>query len=211
MSNPTTDNLQDALAATRLAFALGRTMRATRYPDAVEPESVTDHSVMLALVAADLATKLGDLDPSKVMAFAVVHDLPEAYCGDTDTLLGLDEAGKQAKADREARATQRIRTELGPGSWIADLLRRYEAQAEPEARFVRYVDKVLPKFTQILNDCAGLRAAGVDPGRIEAAHRAQAAALAVEYPEHPEVGALLWLSMERMEAALRHGHPVKEG
>ena len=38
-----------------------------------------------------------------------------------------------------------------------DTLTAYEAQIEPEARYVRLMDKVLPKLTHLFNECVAAR------------------------------------------------------
>ena len=58
------------------ALALGRVNRATAHEDGVRPETDTDHTVMLALVAPELAYQVGGVfQIYRVGAFAVVHDL----------------------------------------------------------------------------------------------------------------------------------------
>jgi 5'-deoxynucleotidase YfbR-like HD superfamily hydrolase len=94
-----------------------------------------------------------------------VHDAPEVYAGDTPTLR-IDTAGRAAKAAREAAAVARIEEELGDSlAWMPALLARYERQHEPEVRFVRGVDKVLPKAVSTIDEGRGLRSVGI--GRAE--------------------------------------------
>jgi hypothetical protein len=42
------------------------------------------------------------------------------------------------------------------------MIYRYEKQVEPEARFVRGLDKCLPKIVHLLDGCAGLHEFGID-------------------------------------------------
>ena len=153
----------------RLALAFGRIDRTAVYhPDGVTPESDTDHTVMLVWVACALAARCyPGLDVGLVAQFAAVHDAPEVYAGDTQTLR-IDTAGRAAKADREQAAATRLRREFAAAlPWFPDTIDRYEAQREPEARFVRGVDKVLPKAVHLLDGAAGLREFGI--GRTELA------------------------------------------
>jgi 5'-deoxynucleotidase YfbR-like HD superfamily hydrolase len=150
-------HLDRALALARLSLAFGRVERATFHEDGRRPETDTDHTVMLALVACDLLPLLClELDVGLVSQFAIVHDLVEAKCGDTQTLT-LDEEGRKAKALRERVALELLAQEFGETSWVVRTLRRYEEQIEPEARYVRVLDKVLPKLTHILNGCVAAR------------------------------------------------------
>jgi putative hydrolase of HD superfamily len=141
----------------RLALAFGRVDRtAVTHPDGY-PESDTDHTVMLSWVAPALAELLfPDLDVGLVAQFAVVHDAPEVYAGDTQTLR-IDEAGLAAKRGREELATGRLVDEFATRlPWFARTLVVYEAQDSREARFVRAVDKVLPRAVHLLNDAREL-------------------------------------------------------
>lgn len=201
MSPDTRDALDRALRLARLALAFGRVERATRHEDGVRVETDTDHTVMLALVVGELAPP--HLDRPLIVAYAVVHDLLEVYAGDENTLTITPE-GLEAKRVREAAARERLVAELGPGSWYARLLARYEAQREPEARFVRLVDKVLPKLTHAYNGCAAAKAVTDHAGFVEA-HARQYERLAAEYPEFPATLALLREAMRASELCWRDG------
>lgn len=126
-------------------FAIGMAgiERAPRYPNGTH-ESDTDHTFHLALSAPELAKTLApDLDPGLVSLFANVHDLPEYYSKDVWTfdITAEDLAKKKAT---EKLATERLLREAPP--YTASLLERYEQQIEPEARFVRFIDKLLPSI-----------------------------------------------------------------
>jgi putative hydrolase of HD superfamily len=147
----------------RMALAFGRVDRITYHEDGVTAESDTDHTVMLGLVACAFAAKhFPCLDLGLVAQFALVHDLVEVYAGDTPTLHQLTERQRVGKADREHRAWQRIDVELRDLlPWVPDMIARYEARDTPEARFVKAMDKVLPKITHLLNGRVTLHQRGV--------------------------------------------------
>lgn len=189
-------NLSRVLTLARISLAFGRVERATCHEDGRRPETDTDHTVMLGLVACELAPP--HLDRAKVAAFALVHDLVEVYAGDTPTLVVTPEV-LAAKAEREEAARARLSAELGAGSWLAETLAAYEAQREPEARFVRLVDKVLPKLTHAFNGCAAALPMTDRAGFVEA-HAKQLRKLSAEYPEFPEALELLRASMLHAEA-----------
>jgi len=190
-----TPDLERAMRLAQISLAFGRVERATRHEDGVRVETDTDHTVMLGLVACELAPP--SLDRAKVAAFAIVHDLTEVYAGDTQTLTITPE-GMAAKHAREDAARTRLAGELGEGSWIAETLAVYEVQREPEARFVRLLDKVLPKLTHAFNGCAAALPLTDRAGFVEA-HDRQHRKLSEEYPEFPEVLELLRLSMRHAE------------
>lgn len=162
-----TDTSRTADAVTdlaRLALAFGRIERtACWHPDGLKREDDADHTVMLGWIAPALADLWypDALDAGLVAQFALIHDMTEVYAGDTPTLR-ISAEGREAKAGRERAAERRIRKEfLGRLSWVARILRRYEEQVEPEARFVRAVDKLLPKIVHILDGHKGLDEQGV--------------------------------------------------
>ena len=182
----TASPLPDLLRLADLVLAFGRVERATRHPDGVRPESDAEHTLMLAFVALTLADEHPEwgLDAGRLAVLALVHDLPEVYAG------GLTPSQQAAKAERERAATERLHREL-PGNVLMRALTTYERQDTPEARFLRVLDKVLPKLTHALNYGAALRELGMSVADMQAAHAAQRAKLFAEYPEwEPALGPL---------------------
>lgn len=175
----TTSKLDRAVDIAKLALQFARVRRVTRHEDGRRPEFDSDHTVMLAILACDMAPE--GLDLGLVAQFAIVHDLVEAdpECGDTPTLT-IDDAGREAKAKREAAAMERLLLRFGEFSWLGRMLRAYERQDTPEARYVRIMDKVTPKLTHMLNDCRAAREL-TDRDGLVAAHRHQFAKLAAEH------------------------------
>ncbi len=171
----------------RLALAFGRVNRITYHEDGVTPESDTTHTVMLGLLACALTAGHPRLRTGLVVQYALVHDLVEAYAGDTNTLGGLTDAARADKKAREHAAQDRIRVEFADTMpWLVDTLDAYEEQVTMEARFVRALDKLLPKITHILNECVTLREHGIDPERQAARYaqqRQEIAAYASDFPE----------------------------
>lgn len=139
-----------------LALAFGRVDRTACYhPGSDTPESDTDHTVMLGWIAPALASRLYPwLDANLVASLALVHDMVEVYAGDTFTLRANYDS--RAKAEREHHAQQRLTDELTELPWVATMLGMYEAQVRSEARFVRAVDKLLPKLVHLLCHGKGL-------------------------------------------------------
>ncbi len=191
----TDDDLARALRLAKIALAFGRVGRATRHEDGIRVETDTDHTTMLGLVACELAPPY--LDRAKVAAFSLVHDLVEVYADDTQTLV-ISPEEMAAKRVREDAARVRLVAELGEGSWVASMLTTYEAQREPEARFVRLIDKVLPKLTHAFNGCAAAMPLTDRTGFI-VAHERQLQRFREEYPEFREALALLASSMLHAE------------
>jgi 5'-deoxynucleotidase YfbR-like HD superfamily hydrolase len=189
-----------------LALRLGQVQRATRHPDGAR-ESDTTHTVMLALSAAWLVENVDafqGLNLEKVLYYAIVHDLPEALTGDINTLRGLSPEERRAKEYAEARAAADIKhqcPELAP--WLA----AYESGADEEARFVRYLDKIMPKLTHVLDGGLGLRLQGVQSSEeLTAYHQTQLLELANRYPELSEVGELFLIAARDAGWSFELGH-----
>lgn len=154
-----TDLAEAVIDLGRMALAFGRIDRTSCYhPDGATKESDADHTVMLGWIAPALAARcFPHLDMGLVAQFALIHDMPEVYAGDTPTLR-ISEEGRKLKAARERGAVNRIRSEFEARlPWVPEILERYERQVEPEARFVRGLDKCLPKVVHLLDGAAGLR------------------------------------------------------
>jgi len=170
--------LADAVAELGgLALAFGRIDRTACYhPDQVTAESDTDHTVMLAWVAPSLAALLypGELDTGLVAQFAVVHDAVEVFAGDTPTLR-IDVAGRAAKAQRERAAAQRWSDQFATRlPWLPQMISRYERQDEAEARFVRAVDKDMPKIVHFQDAVVGLAREGISAAELAGIYQRQA-------------------------------------
>ena len=191
--------LDRSIALGRLALAFSRVERVTKHEDGIRLETDSDHTVMLAIIACDLAPS--GLKRALVAHFAVVHDLVEVHSGDVQTLK-IDAGQRLAKAERERLAYLRLAEEFGEASDLCFMIRRYEQQKEPEARFVRLLDKVMPKITHALNGCAAAKLI-VNYDGFVAAHEKQHQELSEMYPEFPEILALLRLSMDHAEACWR--------
>lgn len=149
---------QRGYTAAQLTLSLGQVAmdfshieRVPRYADG-ERENDAEHSYMLALVAPEIAEALGlELDSGKITRYAVVHDLVELKTGDVATFQ-VSEQQLNDKIAKEHAALNELLEEL-PRS-TAKTLAAYESQSDPEARFVRYIDKLLPIVVDIIGSGA---------------------------------------------------------
>lgn len=137
----------------RLALTFARVNRITKHEDGERFESDTDHTVMLSLVACAFAARyLPQLDCGRIAQYALIHDLVEAYAGDTPTFGGISEEERREKEYREKEALNRLHHEFDDEfPWITEMIEAYESMQEPEARYVKSVDKIMPKITHALN------------------------------------------------------------
>ena len=130
-----------------LAMQFAKVERVPRY-DETTRENDAEHSFMLSLVATEIAEEyFPELDSGLVSKFGTVHDLVELETGDVATF-NISEEDLRAKHDSEHQALERL-LEILP-SRTGRLLRTYEEQILPEARFVRFIDKLLPLIVDIV-------------------------------------------------------------
>jgi putative hydrolase of HD superfamily len=148
--NPNTQGLVD-IGELILKFA--KVNRVTLHEDGKRYESDTDHTVMLSVCACAVAEKLykDSLDIGLVAQFATVHDLVEAHAGDTDSF-GIDSKDKLDKDKREHASLLLIKEKFESiYPWITAMIDKYESLDTKEARFVKTLDKAMPKITHMLN------------------------------------------------------------
>jgi 5'-deoxynucleotidase YfbR-like HD superfamily hydrolase len=157
MNDKEQDNTFDSLFALgRLSLLFATVNRVTYLADGKSPESDTDHTVMLGLLACAFAAASDpSLDIGKIAQFSLVHDLVEAYAGDTNTFGMTEEVQKADKNQREAEALTRIKSEFDATlPWISKTIQEYESLESAEAKFVKTMDKCLPKITRLANNDA---------------------------------------------------------
>lgn len=181
--------LDDAAYLADLCMTFGLRTRATRHADGSTPETVTTHTVMLALIAGQFASEQSDLDVGRVVTLALVHDLVEALVGDTDSYRISPEA-KAEKEAREAEGLRLLRAEAGHHRWLMEAIDEYEAKQTAEARVVYILDKAMPSLTHPRNRHSQLKARGETRAGLRAACDARIADLAERFPDLPEARAL---------------------
>jgi 5'-deoxynucleotidase YfbR-like HD superfamily hydrolase len=138
-----------------------RSVQVTRtlcdHPDG-RAENDAEHSFMLALIAVPLAEQYyPELDSGLVAKYALVHDLSEAYVGDTPTH-DIDVAGLEVKAKLEEIGRKQLSKEyqaVAPS--LVALHEQYEAQKDDESRFVRMLDKLVTVSIQFPNNYATMK------------------------------------------------------
>lgn len=174
MTKEITDDYLSALVDLgAFLFAFARVNRATHLDPDGTPESDTDHTVMLSVMACAVAAKFHpDYDIGKVAQYALVHDLVEVYAGDVVTIdyNGVD---KEAKAASEQAALNKIKERFaGNFAWIHETIEQYESLSDPEARFVKAIDKVMPGIAQQLSGSKTINETFDDPEAFEASMHA---------------------------------------
>lgn len=103
-----------------------------RLPLIEDVESVADHSWNLSLLVLEFTPT--ELDISKCLAMAVLHDVPEVLVGDITPHDGVDKAEKH---QREERASHTLLPKH-----LQEIWKEYADAFSPESKWVHLLDKV---------------------------------------------------------------------
>jgi putative hydrolase of HD superfamily len=144
--------LTDFLKFNEFLNKFRRIRRLLWYKGNASRERNGDHCFHVAMMAWFANERLGlKLDLSKLITYALVHDLPEVYAKDTPNvpahLEGKYGPGRGDKKEREAKAIKRIEKEWGKKfpallKWI----HAYESHSDKESRFIVALDKLLSQM-----------------------------------------------------------------
>jgi len=108
-------------------------------------ESVADHSFRFALMAMVFA-KRQKLDVCKAVKMALVHDLPEAICGDVATRIKeeLQKIPNKEKEEREEKAMEEMLQYLDKelADEIRQLWQEFNKRETKEARLLYELDRL---------------------------------------------------------------------
>lgn len=143
----------------KLTHELQQVKRAILVNGENRQENDLEHSAQLALVALYICEveKLS-LDTKLVLGYALVHDMVEAYAGDTHF---YDDNGKLAQKQREEKARERLKKEFPEFKKLHEWIEGYEARTDEESKFVYALDKLLPIINIYLDNGRTWRADGV--------------------------------------------------
>jgi 5'-deoxynucleotidase YfbR-like HD superfamily hydrolase len=107
-------------------------------------ENDAEHGFLLATLGCAVAQQMNpQLDLGKISQYALVHDLVEAYAGDTTIWASAEE--HESKIEREEQALKLIEERFGNRfPWVHETIKKYELFDEPESCFVYALDKIIP-------------------------------------------------------------------
>jgi putative hydrolase of HD superfamily len=112
-------------------------------------ENDAEHGYQLALVTWFLLDKHRlKLDKYRCVGMAMVHDIAEAYAGDTTAFASAKQRSAQEK--REKEAIVRLQKEWPEFTSMNDLIGEYEKHETPEGKFVYALDKLIPIINNYL-------------------------------------------------------------
>lgn len=124
--------------------------------DHPHPENDAEHSFQLALTAWYIIdSQKINLNLSKILKYALAHDLVEIYAGDTYFFAPKTEM--ETKKQREEEAAHRIKSEFSEFPELHKIIEDYENKNDPESKFIYALDKVIPIINIYLDDGAGLK------------------------------------------------------
>ena len=130
------------------------------------PENSAEHSWHVAIMAVLLAEHANEpVDVSRVVRMLLVHDIVEVDAGDTYV---YDAAGAAAKAEREARAAERLFGMLpeDQGREFRALWEELEAGHTAEARFAAALDRLMPVLHNVHTAGRSWREHGITADRV---------------------------------------------
>jgi putative hydrolase of HD superfamily len=144
---PSVDRISDLQ---KLVANFAQVERAVNLADSGRPENDVDHSFGLALSCWYLQLHVApSLDVSKILRYALSHDIVEVHAGDTYV---FDKAGVATKETRERDALTTLKNEWEDFSELTDFAEGYMTKRDEEAKFVYAVDKMLPLIMIELGD-----------------------------------------------------------
>jgi len=107
-----------------------------------QKENDVEHSYALAMAGWFLAPYFPHLDESKIIRYALAHDLVEIHAG--DTFAYGEQQHIDTKKAREQAAAEQLSREWPDFPDLHEAIRDYEERADAEAKFVYALDKIMP-------------------------------------------------------------------
>lgn len=168
-----------------------------------ERNTVAEHSWRLGLMAMVIGAECKvQVDMSRTLSLALVHDLAEVTTGDVDAYEQIM-GGKRLKDDKaisEESAMREMTDDIPFGDWIYSLWREYQDQLTIEAKFLSALDKI-EGFLHIAED-------GVEmyiPKEFHASYADKAVAAFDEATHHfPELNDLLDAVKKDLKEKFKH-------
>ena len=90
------------------------------------------------------------LNTEKILKYALIHDLPEVYAGDTP-LYTSDDSYLKSKKEREINSILKIQTKFSDFLDMHMYIKKYEKLDDEESKLVYTLDKILPLMSIFLD------------------------------------------------------------
>jgi putative hydrolase of HD superfamily len=146
--------------------ALKRVERRNPIGDGSRRENTAEHSWHLAVMALVLAPHANEpVDPTRVVAMLLLHDVVEIDAGDTFI---YDDAGQADKEAREQAAADRLYGLLPPAqaTQFRAIWDEYEANETADARFAHAIDRLSPLMLNHATEGASWREHDLTDARV---------------------------------------------
>ncbi len=146
----TMTKIESLLEFTKFCNKFQQTQRQIRVVGEARKENDAEHSFQVALTCWYLISEYKlDLDITKVLKYALAHDLPEAITG--DYYFELDSQKQKEKEDAEKVAIDKLGNMFPNFAELANLLEDYNNKIDKEARFVNATEKLIPVINIFLD------------------------------------------------------------
>ena len=127
-------------------------LRRTLLVDGTRRENDAEHSwhiAVMALLFSEYAVE--PVDIGRAVKMCVVHDLIEIYAGDT---FAYDPQANKDKADREAKAADKLFSQLPPeqGAELRSLWEEFDAMQTPDSKYAACMDRLQPFLHNTLTE-----------------------------------------------------------
>ncbi len=125
------------------------------------PETDTEHSYALGMLAWFIASNIEHLDTNKCIRYAMAHDIVELHAGDTFAF-SKDQNVHDSKAERERVAREKLHDSWPDFSELHAAIAAYEAREDIESRFVYALDKLAPMVLNVVAEGKAWHMHGID-------------------------------------------------
>lgn len=137
-------------------------------------ENDVEHSYQIAMMGWFLNDQMDlGLSKEKLLTYGLVHDLVEAYAGDTPVYTDDPKNSKETKHEREAAALETIRSKFTHFPDLIDIIESYEQKADPESIFIYEIDKLVPILNIYLDEGYGWNKLGLTLDQIKKEKRSK--------------------------------------
>lgn len=136
-------DLDRLLEFVRFTHQIRNVRRAVLLETESRNENDAEHMYQMALTAWYLIDKHNlKLDKYQCIGMALVHDIVEAYAGDTTAFASAEERAVHEQREKEAIA--KLKTTWPEFESLHKLIEEYEEHKTPEGKFMYALDKFMP-------------------------------------------------------------------
>ncbi|XP_012274541.1 HD domain-containing protein 2 [Orussus abietinus] len=104
-----------------------------------DPETIAGHMYRMAMISF-FVDNTENLDKTKIMQMALIHDLAECIVGDITPYCGIPVEDKHRMEDEAMESICKLIGDKGPE--MLEMFREYEKQESPEAQYVKDLDRL---------------------------------------------------------------------